>query len=237
MDANVEVEEDQEPIYSTLFDENIVLLCITYLSSLLSFGLLFFSTYRCTHRAHQACHGLEGFEIRLIRTNSRVYYALLVILIVLQIPLLMNAMANPDRSSLFESIARPMGSLCLLFIGFGTKHHPIFRWLYGLTLIFLIMVDTVSEVYLIQDIACFEKEDMVPSACSHSRASSFEVLRALQARDLVAIWFEIWILLFIGFFGITIGMCSSKYPTRLLSLSHPLINIRDVLKRHHSNAV
>ena len=210
------------------FDPNMLLLAKVYGVAILCFGIVFISTVRYVYRRHKTQQISFNTEVSLVKLNVMLLRVVLVWLMVLQYPLLTHALEYPDKTSSFESIVRPVGGFVVLAFGFVVNGHPMFRWIFGLSMLYLVVFDTASEVILNNDVACLERGQ----ACS-GRVTSIDAAKFYIWRDLLAIGAELWCLLQVAYLSIAIGVFSSRYSSRLLATSVPRRNIREILRQHH----
>ena len=212
------------------FDPNMLLLAKVYGVAILSFGIVFIGTVQYVFRRHKTQQITFNTEVSLVKLNVMLLRVVLVWLLALQYPLLTHALEHPDKTSSFESIIRPVGGCAVIAFGFVVNGHPMFRWIFGISMLYLIVFDTASEVILYNDVACLERGQ----ACS-GRVTSIDDAYYYIWRDLLAIGAELWCLLQVSYLSIAIGVFSSRYSSRLLSTSVPRRNIREILRQQHQH--
>lgn len=208
--------------------DNMVKLLIVYSAAIVSFVLLFSLAVKCTLAHHRRRKIMYSSEVTLIKYNLKILRLAVMVLIGLQYPLFSDAMEKPESVSAFDSIVRPLATICVLAVGFNVNGHPAFRWIFGFGMVFLVIFDTASQVVLDADVECLRRG----AACS-GRFDNRESIAYFIKRDFMAIGFELVCLLQTAYLGVAIGMCSSRYSEKVLSTSVPDTSIREILKAHH----
>ena len=211
-------------------DSNSFLLIQTYLIALLSFTIVFIITVQYGLYIHRIRKRTHSSEVILIKLNVTILRILSIYLLVLQFPLLSHALSNPDKSSMYESIVRPIGGIVIISIGFTVNSHHILRWLFALGMLFCIGFDTTSQVILHNDIECLQRG----SSCS-GRMDNVENTKYYIWRDLMAIGGELWSFLLVSYLTIAIGVCSSRYSNRLLTSRVAYRSIREMISYHYDD--
>lgn len=173
-------------------------------------------------------------ELVLIKLHARVVRLMATGTIALQLPLLLAAANVPTSSTPLPyslRLVRPVANVCVSLMGFTTNTHAAFRAVYLALLAQVVAVDTVSEVSFAMSIACLELQGLQcgPGAAT---ALSLDTLRLLELRELAMLLVTPWLMLEVGFLAVAIGLRSSRYSARQLSLSRPTFNLRAALAQH-----
>lgn len=176
----------------------------------------------------------DTVDVTLIKAHTRVVRALSLCGMALQAPLLLRFAGSSSRTTFSFSLYRPVVNLCVFALGFLTNRHSAFRSLYLLLVMQVIIVDTIAEVTTAMMINCLHVQGLQCGNAANSPTDlTLEELQSLNLRDRVNLYLSPWILLETGYLLAAIGVCSSRYTMKRLSLSRPTFNIRAAIAAYY----
>lgn len=176
----------------------------------------------------------DTVDLTLIKAHTRIVRALSLCGMALQAPLLQRFTGSSSRTTFGFSLYRPVVNLSIFALGFLTNRHAAFRSLYLLLVMQVIIVDTIAEVTTAMMINCLQLQGLQCGDAANSPADlTLKQLQSLNLRDRVNLFLSPWILLETGYLLAAIGVCSSRYTMKRLSLSRPTFNIRAAIAAYY----
>lgn len=220
---------------SDWYDDNVVELLIVFGASVAMFLLLSLVLFVCLRLRFSAAHvgtreSLDSLDLTLVKSHTRAVRFLSLIGVLLQLTLLGfinngSSRETSERTPYLFSLVRPVLNICVYFLGFMTNTHGAFRVLFLVLAGAMVVSDTVAEVTLAMMIDCTVSHGLQCGSAGYL-FTDVNTLQALKTRDVFNLFLNPWLLLEVGYLCVAIGVCSSRYSKRQLSLSRPRFNIR-----------
>uniref|UniRef100_K3WPJ0 Hpc2-related domain-containing protein n=1 Tax=Globisporangium ultimum (strain ATCC 200006 / CBS 805.95 / DAOM BR144) TaxID=431595 RepID=K3WPJ0_GLOUD len=222
------------------YADNVVELLIVFGASVIVFlvlSLILFVCLRLKFSVSQvgkrdSLDSLDSLDLTLAKSHTRAVRILSLAGILLQLTLVAyisndssSGTSTTQRVPYLFSLVRPVLNTCVYFLGFMTNTHGAFRVLFLVLIGAIVVSDTVAEVTLAMMIACRAQQGLQCGSAGYL-FTDVATLAALRTRDLFNLFLNPWLLLEVGYLCATIGVCSSRYSTRQLSLSRPRFNVR-----------
>lgn len=208
------------------------------MSTFLVLAALLLVCVRQQFSAHDATArgSLDSLELTLVKCHTRAARLLSLAGIGLQLALVSLLHGRDDNSAgkdapLLFSLVRPVATTCVYFVGFMTNTHGAFRALLLALLSAVIASDVVAEVQVAMMLDCRSTQNLQCGSSGHLFDNVAE-LQTLQLRDLASLFVTPWLLLEVGYLCVAVGVCTSRFSRRQLSLSRPRFNVRAGLALH-----
>lgn len=213
--------EDSSGLWSG-FGEAELHLTLTYATSVLAFALVY----------GLLVAGISS-EIRLIK---RYLAWLRVIIFLLAAAFIVLLVFDIREGSAIEwplyGVARPIAGLLLLLPALNSGTHACFRWLTFLAPMLFVVLDSLGYVIVHAIVEC-----RADGTCESTEGFTLFEVQVLAWRALAAIFLEVQLLLVVAAAGLSIGICSPRYPVRLFSSSNPVSEVPAALGGHSYHAL
>ena len=153
-----------------------------------------------------------------MRRLTTLLRCLATVLILLKLPLLLFASTLPlpfyDYTSTLRTVvelrlrpARVRRTFCGILFSITASH--VLRWLALVSLLVVILADSISEIDLSNHITCLER-----GLCEYAEGYNLVVMCMMWWRDLLALFTEVWALVTIAYLLAALGLSSTRYSAR-----------------------
>ncbi|OUX01874.1 MAG: hypothetical protein CBD91_03615 [Phycisphaeraceae bacterium TMED231] len=156
---------------------------------------------------------------QIVRRLTTLLRCLATVLILLKLPLLLFASTLPlpfyDYTSTRSGqswnfgFGRPVFGIAFCGILFSITASHVLRWLALVSLLVVILADSISEIDLSNHITCLER-----GLCEYAEGYNLVVMCMMWWRDLLALFTEVWALVTIAYLLAALGLSSTRYSAR-----------------------
>ena len=145
---------------------------------------------------------------------------LATVLILLKLPLLFIASSLPMPFLDFTASAstghswnfgmgRPCFAIVMLGLLYSITWSALCRWLSLVSLLVIILSDSISEIDLANHVQCLER-----GLCDYTEGYNLVVLRLMYSGDLLSLVTEVWALVTLAYLGAALGCFHGRYAMR-----------------------